>query len=317
MPDQAPQISVVVATRDRVARLAALLGALRQQTLAKDEFEVVVVDDGSRDGTAALLERAGPDQGLTVIRTPAGGPSRARNAGWLAASAPTIAFTDDDCEPTPDWLAHCLQAVARAPDAIVQGPTVPIADELERAGPLHRTRTITAPGPWFETSNIVYPRALLERLGGFDERFTEPLGEDTDLGWRAREIGARLSWAPRARVEHAVEDLQPSALVRSQLRGADAVLAFARHSGLRRQTLRWGVVRNRAVATLILAGAGAALWRHHRAAAVLALPYCHHLARRLRALRGGVRVAPWLVAADAATALTALRGSLRHRRLVL
>lgn len=315
-----PEVSVVIPTRDRAARLAAGLDALRHQTLSPDRFEVVVVDDGSTDGTAELLEsvaRRGEVR-LRSLRCGGDGPAAARNAGWRAAAAPLVAFTDDDCEPEASWLEATLRAAAANPGAIVQGPTRPIVRERELLDrPFSRTRLIDGPSPWFATCNIAYPRDLLERLGGFDERFPEALGEDTDLGWRAIEAGARVEFIPDALVHHAVEDMGPLGYMRHALRGADAVYAFRRHPGLRERTLRYGVFRNPSLARLGLALAGLALVRRRRAGLLLTLPYARNLVGRSIASGGGPLLAPYLLAYDLVQAYTSLRGSLRHRRLII
>ena len=312
----APELSVVVATRDRPERLAALLACLRAQTL-DEPFEVVVVDDGSDPRTAAVLDGERGELALTALRSDGGGPARARNLGWRAATGRWIAFTDDDCEPQAGWLEAALTAARANPGAIVQGPTTPIPREVDRLGPFARTRSIDAPGPWFETCNILYEAELLTRLGGFDEAFAEALGEDTDLGWRAVGLGAGHVWVDEAAVHHAVDELGAAGTVRAALRGSDSVLAFRRHPGLRERTLRWGVVRNPSLPRLGLALAGLALARRRRAAALLALPYGVDLALRCRHFGAGPLEAPVYVAADLAAAWTSLRGSLRHRRLVL
>jgi glycosyltransferase involved in cell wall biosynthesis len=315
-----PEISVVIATRDRPVRLAAALEALRAQTIGTGRFEVIVVDDGSGPQTRELLARLSDDDGLgvQVIRLAGNGPAAARNAGWRAATAPLIAFTDDDCEPTPSWLEAVLGMAAASPGAIVQGVTGPIPREAELLNrPFTRTRSIPGPNPWFATCNIAYPRGLLERLGGFDELFPEALGEDTDLGWRALETGAHVEFAGDAVVHHAVEDLGPAGYMRHALRGADAVYAFRRHPGLRAQALRYGVFRNPSLARLALALAGLALARRWRVAALLALPYARNVLGRSMASDAGPAVAPYLVAYDLAQAYTSLRGSIRHRTLVL
>ena len=315
-----PEVSVVIPTRDRATRLAAAVEALRAQALAAERFEIVVVDDGSTDGTRELLNRLS-GEGVPAIRTlrlPGTGPAAARNAGWREASAPLVAFTDDDCEPAPDWLAALLEVAVVSPGAIIQGATGPIPRESELLSrPFTRTRLIEGASPWFATCNIAYPRQLLERLGGFDELFPEALGEDTDLGWRALEEGARMEFARAAVVHHAVEDLGPAGYMRHALRGADAVYAFRRHPGLRAQTLRYGVFRNPSLARLALALAGLALARRSRLAAVLAVPYARNLLGRSIASGGGGRLAFYLLAYDLVQAYTSLRGSVRHRTLVL
>ena len=311
-----PEVSVVIPTRDRASRLEAALEALGAQTLEGERFEVVVVDDGSTDGTATLLSDDRPR--LRSVRLPGRGPAAARNAGWRAARAPLVAFTDDDCEPDPDWLGALLEAHEANPDAVLQGVTRPIPREaplLRR--PFTRTRVIEEPSPWFATCNIAYPRDLLERIGGFDELFPEALGEDTDLGWRALEQGARLEFAPRALVHHAVEELGAAGYMRHALRGADAVYAFRRHPGLRERTLQYGVFRNPSLARLALALAGVAMAHRHRGGLLLTLPYARNVAGRALSSDGGPALVPYLVAYDLVQAFTSLRGSVRHRTLVL
>src|SRR4051794_5701981 len=165
--------------------LARCLAALREQTLDAERFEVVVVDDGSTDETARVLAGAAHDRGpaLEVVRHASSrGASAARNAGWRRARAPVVAFTDDDCVPVAGWLAAGLAACAAAPGAIVQGRIDPLPSERHLLGPFSRTLSVPGPAPTFATANVFYPRALIERLGGFDEHMTT--GEDTDLAWR-------------------------------------------------------------------------------------------------------------------------------------
>jgi glycosyltransferase involved in cell wall biosynthesis len=315
-----PRISVVVATHNRRERLAALLRSLGEQTADPGSFEVVVVDDGSADGSAELVaaEREAAPYELTLIaRERAAGPARARNEGWRAARGGLIAFTDDDCEATPDWLERCLEA-ADGEATIVQGKTAPNPGELDAAGPFSVTRDVDGSGPWwFETCNIVYPRPLLERLDGFDETFPEPLGEDTDLGWRALAAGATRAFVPEAVVHHAVEDLGPARHLRGALLGADGVLIFKRHAALRADALTWGFVRNHAHLRLLVAIAGLWLARRFRPAALLVFPYLKLLGWRAARAGATFDVTPYFVLYDVLTLWTTVRGDLRHRVLVL
>src|SRR5204863_3673654 len=129
MSAHSPDVSVVVATRDREPRLAGLLRALGEQRLDPERFEVIVVDDRSADGTAELLERTArtaPFQLTSDSLERGSGPAAARNAGWTRARGPLVAFTDDDCEPHPDWLREAVDAAGRRRDSVVGGPTHPL-----------------------------------------------------------------------------------------------------------------------------------------------------------------------------------------------
>lgn len=316
-----PVVSVVVAAHNRRDRVAALLASLRNQTLDPGSFEVIVVDDSSADGTGSMAEaeaQRSPYALAVVERPEQGGPARARNDGWRLAAAPLVAFIDDDCEATPTWLERLSAAASAAPGAVVQGRTRPNPRELEAAGPFSVTRDVDGSGAWwFETCNIAYPREVLERLEGFDESFPEPLGEDTDLGWRALGAGGRRVFVDDAVVDHAVEDLGRAGHLRRALRGADAVLVFERHPRLREQALDCGIVRSHANLRLLLALAGLALARRRRPAALLALPYLKLAAGRVRRGGGDPTLAAHYLAHDMLSLATTARGDLRHRVLVI
>ncbi len=314
-----PSVSVVVSTHDRPARLGRLLEALRGQTLAPERFEAITVDDASGPATKALLrdELRRDDLALRVITSDSNrGPAVARNAGWRAARAPLIAFTDDDCEPAPDWLEAALRAVARHPGAIVQGRTLPNPAELDRMGPFTRTLSIDQRGPFYQTCNVLYPRDLLARLDGFDERFTAPGGEDTDLAWRALETGGEAIFADDAIVYHAVENLGPRGHLRVAMRWSDAMAMF-RHAPLREEVLFLGVFWKRSHARLAAAALGAALAPRSPAALLLALPYGRNLRNRCRRFDASLALAPYFVFHDALETYTAIRGGIRHGVIVV
>jgi GT2 family glycosyltransferase len=312
----APAVSVVVATRDRSERLERALDAIAAQDIAGG-FELIVVDDASADDTAELLEgraRAWEPGTMRVVRraTP-GGPAGARNSGWRAASAPLVAFTDDDCEPTPGWLTALAAAAGEAPSGFVQGPTHPHPGELAALGPFSRTIEVRSLGPWFPTCNVAYPRALLERLDGFDERL--PRGEDTDLAWRARELGADPIWADDALVHHAVMEIGPIGRLEVAAAWWPAFANFARHPRLRRQ-LAWGLFWKRSHALLLLALVGVALARRFPPAILLAGPYARDVRIRMSAEGAAPLIAPYYALHDAVETATAVTGSVRHGTIV-
>jgi GT2 family glycosyltransferase len=228
-----PVASVVVATYNRSARLSLLLDGLAKQD-GVGPFEVIVVDDGSPDDTQAVLTARGPTLpfDLVALRQPGNaGPASARNRGWRAARAPVVCFTDDDCVPTPKWLAALVAGVDDA--ELVQGQTLPNPDHAEMKGPFSRTIHIDWEMGYYETCNMAYRRDLLERLGGFDEGYRYPFGEDTDLAWRAKEGGARSAFAPDAVVHHEITPSDWGAAWRDVPRREALVRTLKKHPGLR------------------------------------------------------------------------------------
>lgn len=324
MSGPAPEIAVVVATRNRAQRLAALLDSLREQDLGAEAFEVLVVNDGSGDATREVLDRYQRDGGLrlTAIHHDASaGPGAARNAGWRASGASLIAFIDDDCVASPGWLRGGLEAMRGNPGAIVQGRTDPDPEEEAAAGPFTYTIRIHRLGPHYETCNIFYPRELLEQMQGFDIAAFPGGGEDSDLAWRAIEAGAPTAFAPAAHAFHAVHDLGPIGHLRRAWHWTDTMLVFARHRGLREAHLFRGV-----------------FWKveHYGLVRVLLTPL---IPKRLRLLRRwfawrytaelyargsaeagrprGLLLMPYLVLHDLVELIAVLRGAARYRTWVV
>jgi glycosyltransferase involved in cell wall biosynthesis len=306
-----PSVAVVVCTRNRRDRLSNLLACLDSQTHA--DFELVVVDDASGDATPALLASQDDHRLRTLRLDTRRGPSVARDDGWRASSAPLIAFTDDDCEPAPGWLAALVAAHAEEPQAILQGATQPIARERDRLGPLARTQIVEQLGPYYQCCNIAYPRSVLDKVNGFARDYDWG-GEDADLAWRAISAGTPTRWVPEARVEHAVSVATPAEFIRGAGKFADAMRLIHDHPALRPLVLQHKVFWKREHALVLLALLGLALARRHKLLALLALPY-------LRALRTRAedqpQLAPVLAAYDLAETVTTIRGAIKHRALVL
>lgn len=311
-------LTVVVATHDRAERLGRLLDALRRQTLARDRFEVIVVDDGSRDGTPGVLGRAvaAGDLRLRALRVdPAQGPGVARNAGWRAAGGAAIAFTDDDCVPAPEWLEALLAAWAGDPGRFVQGPTAPDPDERDALGPFSRTMRVGALGPNFQTCNVLYPRAMLERHGGFDVTAFRVVGvEDADLAWRCMAGGATPVWAPRAQVFHAVHRLGPVGKLRIAWRWHEAPHLYVRHPGMRRH-LTYRLFWKKSHYLLVRAALGLLAPRALRFWFIG--PLAPSYLRRARDEGGPVWTAPYFVVHDAVEMAAMVRGAIRYRTPLL
>jgi glycosyltransferase involved in cell wall biosynthesis len=316
VPD--PLVSVVVCTFNRPARLSALLDSLAAQMLSADSFEVVVVDEASGPSTVAVLGAAGERSELSLrsIRHERPlGPSAARNAGWRAARAPLIAFTDDDCTADPGWLSAGLAAHAAEPEAIIQGRTDPDPAERANGGLLSRSVTVAELGPRYETCNIFYPRAALESLDGFDEAFgRRPAAEDMDLAWRAIERGWRTEFAPDARILHAVEPLGALGMLRVALRWTPAIRVFSEHPQTRVMLYRglfWNVWHY--LLWRSLAAALGPRWLRR----MLLTMHLLELRKRARVAGAGASSIPFLIVHDLVECWAIARGAVRYRTLVL
>jgi GT2 family glycosyltransferase len=232
------------------------------------------------------------------------------------ATTPTVAFIDDDCVPTTGWLEAVLAAARSAgEEVVIQGRVQPMPDQRAQLNPLSHTIEVAGASRLFVSANIVYPRSLLERLGGFDERFTRA-GEDADLGARAVKSGARASFAPDALVYHEVRSMSLRDHVRHTLKWTDAVRAVAIHPELRTLlTLRlfWKPTH-----LWLLAGAAALARRRPLLAAAAAVAYVAHYRRLYEGdSRALARALPAHLAIDMSEIATAVAGSVRHRTLML
>ncbi|MGH3743880.1 MAG: glycosyltransferase family 2 protein [Mycobacteriales bacterium] len=190
-------VSVCVVVKDRRALMLRCLDAVLAQRPAPDE--VVVVDNGSSDGTLeALQEQAGRDPHLVVV-SDRGTLGAARNTAVRTARSELVAFTDSDCRPRAGWLAAATAAMTDG-IGVVQGRTVPETTPTVRWS---ATQDIGAPTGLFEACNVVYRREALLAAGGFAEAVGF-FGEDTAAGWAVQRAGWRDAWAPQAVVEHVV-----------------------------------------------------------------------------------------------------------------
>jgi glycosyltransferase involved in cell wall biosynthesis len=312
-----PEVSVVVATRDRPEHLRRLVDSLAEQSLDPSRFEVIVVDDASNGDPLPGVAPEGIR--LRLIRHPASrGPAAARNTGWRAAGAPLIAFTDDDCVASPRWLEAVLSGAGGNGEVILQGRTEP-ADRAQ-VRPLSKTMEVNGPNGLFETCNVAYSRTLLERVGGFDEEFRHACGEDVDLASRAIAAGGQPAFSGDALVRHAVHQPGLRGTLRSTIYWTDAVRALKRNPETRamlHQRVFWKATHPR----LLLAAAGvvlAARTRRPWLAAIAAAPYLAHYRR----VYGGSPLAaarrlPAHLAVDACEIGTMVAGSVRHRTLML
>ena len=258
-----PDVSVVIPTRNRPVALTRCIDALDAQTIA-DAIEILVVDDGSRD-RVAVAEAVGRSRRARLIGSERRGPAAARNRGADEAAGRNLLFVDDDCEPSPDWARHLVEALATGADAAA-GRTVNARphDRLAEASQtianyLHDWSMTTRGQAAFAASNNLACTAPAFRQIRFDEEFPVAGGEDRDWCARLVQAGLTLVTVPSAIVSHH-QDMSFQRFLRQQLNyGRGAYLFRARHgSTLRlaptafyRGLLRTAVERGPAVGALV------------------------------------------------------------------
>lgn len=313
-------MSVVVPTYRRAALLARLVAALEAQTLEKDRFEVLVVDNGSHDGTWEELTRLAARSSLRLrpLRIEKNhGPAPARNLGWRAARGHYVAFTDDDCVPHPAWLEQGLASARATPDlGVLQGATLRPSGPYFY-GPNTVYRETLAPSPYFEGCNLIFPRTVLERTGGFDESY--PFGgEDTAAGWAAIEAGGRWLFDETSVVTHDIVDRPLRWHLMMAWREGNLVDVASRHPRLREEGF-WRPWAHRPSNVAVLAGAlGTLVARRHTLALLAWAPWLVLRRPPIRfGVRGAVRITSRRLLNDLVVLAGMARGSVRNRIFVL
>jgi GT2 family glycosyltransferase len=197
-----PRVSVVVCAFNAAETLATTLEGIDRLEYAA--LEVIVVDDGSTDDTAAIAERFD----VQLIRTSNDGLGRARNVGAAAATGEIVAYLDADAWPDAHWVQYLVDTFERTGSSAVGGPNIPplgtstIAESVARSpgGPIHvlvsDTEAEHIPG-----CNFAIRKDVFEELGGFDPQF-RAAGDDVDLCWRLQQAGHRIGFHSGAMVWH-------------------------------------------------------------------------------------------------------------------
>ncbi|MHB1161666.1 MAG: glycosyltransferase family 2 protein [Chloroflexota bacterium] len=202
-------ITVGVAAFNSTRVLPRLLDSLLAQQYPRDGYEIVVADNGSADGTPAMVERyAGRGPVRLIWALHRRGPAAARNAMVGAARGEIVAFTDHDCVAHPRWLAEIEAGFADPTVGCVAGAILPgeqrTATEryYARQGILSQEMVLRHPVmPYAQTANAAFRRLVFEQAGGFDEEMITC--EDADVLWRMQlRTGFRLLYRPEAVVWH-------------------------------------------------------------------------------------------------------------------
>jgi len=197
-------VSVVIPAYNAEDTLGACLEALGAQSAPPDRYEVIVVDDGSDDGTVAVAR----EHGVRLVRQPNAGPAAARNTGARAARGKILLFTDADCAPAPDWIERMTAPfddpeVAGAKGVYRTRQREWVARFVQQEYEERYARMVGQECIDFvDTYSAAYRRDIFLAHGGFDSLFPLPSVEDQEFSFRLARVGCWLAFVPDAVVFH-------------------------------------------------------------------------------------------------------------------
>lgn len=204
-----PFFTIVIPTYRRFDQLGECLRSISSIDYPKEDFEVVVVDDGSPSSPENIVEPWKSRFNVRLVTQPHAGPATARNRGVSEAAGAFIAFTDDDCMPAPDWLAKLKPRLDADPGGVVAGNTVNtltdnpystasqmLIDYLNAYYNKENARFLTS-------NNMALSKEVFMKIGGFDTSFPLAAAEDREFCDRCVHFGLKTVFAPEAVVRHA------------------------------------------------------------------------------------------------------------------
>jgi len=241
-----PRISVVIPTYNRLDILPRVLEALAAQAPPEGGFEVVVVDDGSSDGTAGFLAAHRAPFPLRAFSQANAGPAGARNRGVAESAGRLVCFLGDDTVPEPDFLRRHEEAHRARPGRkiAVLGYTTwprerrvtPFLHHINEYGMQFGYELIrdpeNVPFNFFYTSNISLPRDAFELSGRFDTTFPDAAWEDIEFSYRLSRDGYVIVYEPRAVVRHHHDITFASFRRRQERSGRAAAIFYGKHPEL-------------------------------------------------------------------------------------
>jgi glycosyltransferase involved in cell wall biosynthesis len=224
-------ISVIIPAYNSEHSIGECLRALKEQQLG-EAFEIIVVDDGSTDSTASIVQQA---KGVKLVQQKNAGPAKARNAGAEAAKGRIIVFTDSDCAPEKSWLKEMVAPFEDENVAGVQGAyktrqkeliarfvQLEIEDRYER---MKKAKKLD----WIGSYAAAYRHGVFVKEKGYDEKFPMASGEDPDLSYSLSEKGYKLVFNQRAIVYHNHPTSLPKYLKTKFFRSYWRVMLYNKH----------------------------------------------------------------------------------------
>ncbi len=231
------EVSIGICTRNRSGTLEQVLLSLRDQTLGNDRFEVVLVDDGSTDETAAMVRRVRSQVGyaLCYLWQPHGALASARNTGIRAARGEVMLYIDDDVMAHPRLLEEHMTVHRNHDRCVCNGWVNHVTEAVRPENPKFTAADIST--SFFWTSNVSVKLAHLKEAGRFDEDFKEYGWEDQELGLRLMAIGLKKRNNYKAIGFHIkkppTQGNIPGALAQARAKARSARIYIEKHPRLR------------------------------------------------------------------------------------
>jgi GT2 family glycosyltransferase len=201
---------MIVPTYNRPAQLMSCLESMRRLEYSREDFEVIVVDDGGQTLSEETVTRFSPQLNISLITQEHRGPAMARNRGATHAKGSFLAFTDDDCTLAPDWLSALGTRFDQTPDRMIGGRTFNMV-----SGNLYSEVSSLLieylysyynkdPGQarFFTSNNFALPADQFRTISGFNPSFQRAAGEDREFCERWLRHGYQMTYAPEVKVYH-------------------------------------------------------------------------------------------------------------------
>ncbi len=205
--------SVIIPTYNRPDRVQECLDSLLKLDYRRDRMEIILVDDGSKILLDKIIKPYQNQINIILIRQKNSGPATARNTGALTAKGKFLAFTDDDCTPTSDWLKQLELQFNKQPDCLIGGATInALPDNIYTTASQEIINYLYSyynsnpeESRFFTSNNFALAKELFIKIGGFDTSFSLAAGEDREFCDRWLHLGYKMIYARDVKVYHAHE----------------------------------------------------------------------------------------------------------------
>lgn len=234
------EVSIIIPTYNRKEILREALEFLFNQSYPKENYEIVIVDDGSTDGTEKMINSLSPPCRLVYLHQDRKGPAIARNLGIKNARGKIIVFIDSDIFSSPDFINEHVKFHRRFGDVVVSGPTVRTDKLKDVFSDIKRRKfreSLAWSGPSLITSNLSVKKEFLLKVGGFDGEFVGMGWHDWELGLRLKKLGLEVKRNVETIVYHykrkrRLSDI-PFLCEKRRGQGINAVLYYKKHPSLK------------------------------------------------------------------------------------